>query len=310
MNIYTHQRCLDHDTGAGHPEHAGRLAAILDALRTEFADALTWCEAPLGDEAQVGRAHVPAFIDLLKRNAPAHGLIRVDADTVMSPASLEASYRASGALCAAVDAAVLRNERGFCAVRPPGHHSTGNEAMGFCLFNHVAVAAHHALAAHGCARISIVDFDVHHGNGTQDIFENEPRVQFVSSHQSPLYPGTGRASERGVGNIVNGELRPGSGSDAFCALWSSTLLPAVDAFAPELIIISAGFDAHRLDPLADLNLDAADFAWITTELVRLAERHAHGRIVSTLEGGYSLAALRESSVAHVRAMMRCHRLPD
>lgn len=303
MNIYTHARCLEHDTGAGHPEHAGRLSAVLDALKGELGHALTWLEAPLGTESQVGRAHVPAFVELLKRHAPAHGLIRVDADTVMSPASLEASYRASGALCAAVDAAFAAGTRSFCAVRPPGHHSTATEAMGFCLFNHVAVAAHHALAVHSATRVSIVDFDVHHGNGTQDIVAHEPRIQFVSSHQSPLYPGTGRASERGVGNVVNGELRPYSGPKEFRALWSSRLLPAIDAFKPELIIVSAGFDAHRLDPLADLNLDSDDYTWITTELVQLAERHAHGRIVSTLEGGYSLAALRESSVAHVRAMI-------
>ena len=194
------------------------------------------------------------------------------------------------------------HRRAFCAVRPPGHHATHDTAMGFCLFNSVAVGAAHAIAVHGLARVAIVDFDVHHGNGTQDIFWSEPRVLYASSHQWPLYPGTGARDETGAGNIVNAPLRPGAVSAEFRTAYEDTLLPALEHFAPELVLISAGFDAHRLDPLANLNLGTDDYAWITTRLVELAARHAKGRIVSSLEGGYSLTALRESTAAHVAAL--------
>jgi acetoin utilization deacetylase AcuC-like enzyme len=193
--------------------------------------------------------------------------------------------------------------RAFCAVRPPGHHATADTAMGFCLFNNVAVAALHGLEAHGLARVAIADFDVHHGNGTQAIFERDPRVLFVGSHQMPLYPGTGAGSETGMGNIVNAPLPPDSGSEAFRAAWENRLLPALDAFKPQLLLVSAGFDAHVRDPLAQLRLTADDYGWLTQRLVGLADRHAEGRIVSLLEGGYDLVALRESSVAHVAALL-------
>ncbi|HEX2595634.1 MAG TPA: histone deacetylase family protein, partial [Luteimonas sp.] len=230
--------------------------------------------------------------------------IMLDPDTVLSPDSAEAGLRAAGAAVAAVDA-VLGGDttRAFCAVRPPGHHATNDTAMGFCLFNNVAIAALHALDAHGLQRVAIADFDVHHGNGTQAIFARDPRVLFASSHQMPLYPETGHASERGVGNIVNAPLPPGAGGDAFRAAWSTQLLPALDAFAPQLLLVSAGFDAHRLDPLAQLQLEADDYAWLTAQLVAIADRRAGGRLVSLLEGGYDLDALRACSVAHVRALL-------
>jgi acetoin utilization deacetylase AcuC-like enzyme len=228
----------------------------------------------------------------------------LDPDTVLSPASAEAALRAAGAGLAAVDA-VLRGQarRAFCAVRPPGHHATRDAAMGFCLFNGIAVAALHALDAHGLERVAIVDFDVHHGNGTQAIFEHDRRVLFASSHQWPLYPGSGSRGETGAGNIVNATLPPQADGALFRAAWSDTLLPAVDAFKPQLLLVSAGFDAHRRDPLAQLRLEAADFAWITRELAAVANRHCRGRIVSMLEGGYDLDALAESSVAHVGELL-------
>jgi acetoin utilization deacetylase AcuC-like enzyme len=222
----------------------------------------------------------------------------------MSQASAEAGLRAAGALVAAVDAVMQgAASRAFCAVRPPGHHATPDAAMGFCLFNNVAVAAAHALAAYGLKRVAIADFDVHHGNGTQDIFQREPRVLFISSHQSPLYPGTGSVEERGAGNIVNAPLSPGDGSYEFRELWDGALLPRLHAFKPQLVLVSAGFDAHRNDPLADIRLQTEDYAWITERLVDLARAHAGGRLVSTLEGGYDLTALAASVSAHVSALI-------
>src|SRR6185437_2294872 len=212
-----------------------------------------------------------------------------------SPGSLEAAERAAGAACAAVDAVMkAETSRAFCAVRPPGHHATHDTAMGFCIFNGIAMAAAHALEAHGLQRVAIVDFDVHHGNGTQDIFARDARVLYLSSHQMPLYPGTGAASEKGVGNIVNAPLPPDAGSREFRAAWDDILLPALDAFHPQLLLVSAGFDAHRLDPLAQLQVETADYAWITRRLRARADAHAQGRLISVLEGGYNLDALRES----------------
>ena len=298
--IYTHPACLAHDPGPGHPESPSRLAAVLEALDDA---AFARIEAPSATREQLARVHTQALVDVLLGTTFSEGWRRIDADTVMSPDSTEAALRAAGAVCAAIDAAMKGTQpRAFCAVRPPGHHATHDTAMGFCLFNSVAVGAAHALAAHGLARVAVIDFDVHHGNGTQDIFWSEPRVLYASSHQWPLYPGTGARSETGAGNIVNAPLRPGSGSKEFRAACEDVVLPAVDRFAPELVLISAGFDAHRLDPLANLNLDADDYAWITARLVELAKKHANGRVVSSLEGGYSLTALRESTAAHVAAL--------
>ena len=301
MRVYTHPDCLQHEPGAGHPEAPARLAAVLQALHVGLPN-LQWMEAPLASNQQVARVHSEDMIFQVLAK-PTGDWARIDADTVLSPGSAAAALRASGAGVAAVDAVMSgKIDRAFCAVRPPGHHATAYAAMGFCLFNHIAVAAAHALAVHGLQRVAIVDFDVHHGNGTQDIFEREPRVLYVSSHQAPLYPGTGASDETGVGNVVNAPLPPGAGSAVFRIAWSARLLPALNAFAPQLVLVSAGFDGHRLDPLADLGLVADDYHWLSTQLAEVSVRHAGGRIVSFLEGGYSLTALRECSVAHLKGL--------
>jgi len=303
MRVYTHPACLLHDTGPGHAERPQRLRAVTEALREAFPDRLDWREAPRASRGQLLRAHAPGLLDAVLETHPRERTM-LDPDTVLSPDSDEAALRAAGAAAAAVDAALAGPApRAFCAVRPPGHHATHGIAMGFCLFNNIAIAALHALEAHGLERVAIVDFDVHHGNGTQAIFEHDRRVLFASSHQWPLYPGTGARNETGAGNIVNAPLPPDADGAPFRATWTDALLPAVDAFRPQLLLVSAGFDAHRRDPLAQLRLEAGDYAWITRELVRLANRHCAGRIVSTLEGGYDLEALRESSVAHVGELL-------
>ena len=303
LRLYTHPICLQHDPGLGHAESPARLRAVLDALDHDRFAALDRIEAPRATREQLARVHDAGYIDRILASAPAEGTLRLDEDTLMSPASAEAALRAAGAAVAAVDAVMNGSgERAFCAVRPPGHHATRDQAMGFCLFNNVAVAAAHAIAAHGLKRVAIADFDVHHGNGTQAIFEQEPHVLFISSHQSPLYPGSGGEDERGVGNIVNAPLSPGDGSYAFRELWDGALLPRLAAFKPQLLLISAGFDAHRDDPLADIRLGSEDYAWITERLVDVARAHADGRIVSSLEGGYHLSALAASASAHVAAL--------
>ena len=300
--LYTHPACLAHDTGPGHAERPERLLAVLDALRAAFPQ-LEPRAAPRASRGQLLRVHAPALLEQVLQAHPS-GRIALDPDTMLSPASAEAALRAAGAAVAAVDA-VRGGEaaRAFCAVRPPGHHATADTAMGFCLFNNVAVAAAHAMAKHGLSRVAIADFDVHHGNGTQAIFEQDPRVLFLSSHQWPLYPGTGGADERGAGNIHNAPLPAGAGGDLFRAAWRQRLLPELDRFRPQLLLVSAGFDAHRRDPLAALQLEADDYAWLTHEFAAIARRHAQGRIVSMLEGGYDLDALRECSVAHVGALL-------
>jgi acetoin utilization deacetylase AcuC-like enzyme len=301
--LYTHPSCLLHSAGPGHPESPSRLQAVLQALDSDRFANLDRLEAPRATRAQLALAHDATLIDLVFDNAPREGFVRLDPDTAMSPDSLEAALRAAGAVCAAVDAAIEGSQtRAFCAVRPPGHHATRDTAMGFCLFNSIAIGAAYALTR-GLERIAIVDFDVHHGNGSQDIFWNDSRVLYASTHQSPLYPGSGARSETGTGNIVNAPLPPGSGSREFRAAFERIVLPALRGFEPQLLLISAGFDAHALDPLADLNLDANDYAWVTRELVDIAQTSASGRVISSLEGGYSLTALRESTAAHVGALM-------
>ena len=298
--IITHARCLEHRPGPAHPESPERLQAVLEALSDETFRGVPRRDAPLATREQLARVHDAALMDSLFSLSPVDGLARIDADTVMSPASHEAALRAAGAGVAAVDAVLGGDaKRAFCAVRPPGHHATPSTAMGFCLYNSIAVAAMHALEAHGLQRVAIVDFDVHHGNGTQDAFVDEPRVLYVSSHQSPLYPGTGLSS---FDHVLNVPLPPNAGSAEFRAAYESTVFPALEAFRPQLVMISAGFDAHRLDPLASLELDAADYAWVTRRLIEIAERHSDGRVVSMLEGGYSLTALRESTAAHCREL--------
>ena len=246
------------------------------------------------------RAHVSNILGAVPRS----GHVGIDADTILSPASGRAALRAAGAVCAAVDAvATSQAQNAFCAVRPPGHHAEPGRAMGFCLFNNVAVGALRAREVHGIKRVAVVDFDVHHGNGTQAAFENDDGFFYASTHQYPLYPGTGAADETGIGNIVNVPLRPMSGSSQFRSGVSQRILPALDAFRPELVLISAGFDAHKNDPLAQLLLDEADYTWVTENLLEIAYRHAAGRIVATLEGGYDLAALSASVAAHTRVLM-------
>ncbi|TDR39762.1 acetoin utilization deacetylase AcuC-like enzyme [Tahibacter aquaticus] len=303
LALYTHASCLRHEPGAGHPESPARLKAVLEALDTDRFAGVDRIEAPRATREQLLRAHSPGQVEAVFAQAPQEGDVRIDADTVMSTGSLEAALRAAGAVCAAVDAVIdAQHERAFCAVRPPGHHATHAQAMGFCLFNNVAIGATHALAR-GLQRVAIVDFDVHHGNGSQDIFENEARVLYASTHEMPLYPGSGLRRETGVGNIVNEPLPSGGGSGEFRTAYRERILPALNAFKPQLLLISAGFDAHKLDPLANLNLDAEDYAWVTQELLDIARKHARGRVVSTLEGGYSLTALRQSVQAHVAALL-------
>jgi len=304
LQLFTHGVCLQHDPGPGHAESPARLRAVLAALDQDRFASLDRIEAPRATREQLLRVHTPAHVDRILAITPEADTVRLDEDTLMSPASAEAGLRAAGAVVAAVDAVMTgQATRAFCAVRPPGHHATPDAAMGFCLFNNIAVGAAHALAAHGLKRVAIADFDVHHGNGTQDIFLCEPRVLFISTHQQPLYPGTGGADERGVGNIVNAPLSPGEGSYEFRTLWNDVLLPRLHAFKPQLVLVSAGFDAHQRDPLANLELQAEDYAWITERLVDLAHAHAGGRLVSTLEGGYDLQALAASASAHVSALM-------
>ena len=304
LQLFTHSVCLQHDPGPGHAESPARLRAVLEALDQDRFATVDRIEAPRATREQLLRVHTPAHVDRILAITPEADTVRLDEDTLMSPASAEAGLRAAGAVVAAVDAVMTGQAlRAFCAVRPPGHHATPDTAMGFCLFNNIAVGAAHALAAHGLKRVAIADFDVHHGNGTQDIFQRESRVLFISTHQQPLYPGTGDADERGVGNIVNAPLSPGEGSYEFRTLWSDVLLPRLHAFKPQLVLVSAGFDAHQRDPLANLELQAEDYAWITERLVDLAHAHAGGRLVSTLEGGYDLQALAASASAHVSALM-------
>ena len=301
MLIFTHPACLAHDPGDDHPESPARLAVVLEDLRTRHGG-LDWREAPLAKRGDLLRVHGEALLQQVLAN-DFEGPRRLDPDTVMCPQSGLAALRAAGAAVAAVDAVMSDESRtAFCAVRPPGHHATADTAMGFCLINNVAVAAAHALDRHGLERVAIVDFDVHHGNGTQAIFNNEPRVAYFSSHESGIYPFTGSPHERGVGNVFNVLLPPGTGGFRFRNAWLDSLLPALEAFRPQLLLISAGFDAHMRDPQADLRLDTEDFEWLTHELRAVANRHAGGRVVSVLEGGYDLDALRECCVAHVDAL--------
>jgi acetoin utilization deacetylase AcuC-like enzyme len=303
LRLYTHASCLQHDPGPAQPESPARLRAVLQALDHDRFAALDRIEAPRATREQLLRVHTPEHVDHILGVLPDAGTVRLDEDTLMSPGSAEAALHAAGATVAAVDAVLSQGGRAFCAVRPPGHHATPSRAMGFCLFNNIAVAAAQAIAEHGLKRVAIADFDVHHGNGTQDIFATDSRVLFVSSHQMPLYPETGREDERGVGNIVNAPLSPGDGSYEFRELWEGVLLPRMHAFKPQLVLVSAGFDAHRNDPLADLRLGSEDYAWITQRLVSLADAHAEGRLVSSLEGGYNLLALATSVAAHVGELL-------
>lgn len=302
--LFSHDSGLSHLTPPGHPERVDRLAAIDAALKAPAFAALDRREAPLAEEAEVLRCHAPDYLAKVRAARPGEGWAQLDPDTFLSPGSYEAALRAIGAAEAAVDA-VLAGEatNAFVAMRPPGHHAERGRAMGFCLFGTVSIAAKYALDHHGLSRVAVLDFDVHHGNGTQDLLWDEARAVFVSSHQMPLYPGSGAATEVGAhGQIVNLPLRPGSGGAEMRAAWEPALARVAD-LAPDLILISAGFDAHRDDPLAGLNWTESDFAWITGAICGLADRTASGRVVSCLEGGYDLAALAASVEAHVTVLM-------
>lgn len=296
--LITHPDCLDHITPAGHPERVARLEAVLKALQ---GFELLRVEAPLADDEDLLRVHPQSHLDRIA-SAPRGAL---DADTFMSEGSHRAARRAAGANVLAVDMVMAGEaDNAFAAIRPPGHHAERETPMGFCLFGNVAIAAKRLLDHHGLSRVAIVDFDVHHGNGTQDLLWDEARVLFASTHQMPLYPGSGAATERGAhGNILNVPLEAGTGGAAFRSVIERQVLPAIDDFAPEFILISAGFDAHAADPLANLNLREADFAWVTGAICDLADTHCGGRVVSTLEGGYDLEALAASAAAHVNVLM-------
>ena len=303
--IYSHPIYLEHITPPGHPERPDRLRVIERVLDDEKFAALDRAQAPEGDPATILYAHPQSFVDKVHAAIPETGIQRVDADTTVSPKSWQAALTAIGAANAAVDDVFAgRASNVFVASRPPGHHAEKSTAMGFCLFNHAAIAARHAQKAHGAERVAIVDWDVHHGNGTQHIFWDDPSVLFCSTHQMPLYPGTGAKDETGVGNIVNAPLAPRTGSDLFRDAFRTRVLPAVENFAPDLVIVSAGFDAHHLDPLAEINLTEEDFDWATGQLMESADRHAAGRLVSLLEGGYDLHGLAFSVAAHVGRMMK------
>lgn len=303
--LFTHPSSLRHVTPNGHPERIDRIKAVNQILASEHFRELVRREAPLGRDEDILRAHSYEHLERIRAVAPVEGFEYLDSDTVMSPGTLEAALRAVGAATAAVDA-VFQGEadNAFCALRPPGHHAETRRAMGFCVFNQAAIAAHHARHAHGAERVAVVDFDVHHGNGTQDIFWSDANMFYGSTHQMPLYPGTGDVQETGVGNIFNAPLRAGDGGEQFREAMSSVILPALDAFGPDLVIISAGFDAHHRDPLGSLQLTEEDFAWATLQLMEAAEVHCGGRIVSVLEGGYDLQGLAASVGIHVQALMR------
>jgi len=303
--LVSHPAFLDHQTPSGHPERADRIRVINDKLKSHRFEALLRDEAPEADQVMLERCHPSAYIQAIKESCPASGIARLDADTWLSPGSWEAMLRGAGAATHAVDQVMSgRVRNAFAAIRPPGHHAEQQTAMGFCFFNNAAIAARHAQAVYGIERVAIIDWDVHHGNGTQDIFWSDPSVLYVSTHEMPLYPGTGAADETGAfGTILNVPMQAGDGSEAFRAAFDDVVLPRLHEFRPDFLIISAGFDAHRDDPLGNLQLDEADFAWATRQLMALADVHAHGRIVSVLEGGYDLQGLALSVAAHVEALM-------
>jgi acetoin utilization deacetylase AcuC-like enzyme len=304
--LVTHPACLDHLTPAGHPERPDRLRAIERALEQEkFAD-LVREQAPAAQLETIALCHPMEYIEAIEDASPKDGLVRLDADTAMSPGSYEAALRAAGGAVFAVDEVIGKKvANAFVATRPPGHHAETARPMGFCLFNNAAIAARHAQKQHGLGRVALVDFDVHHGNGSQEIFWSDASVLYCSTHEMPLYPGSGSRSERGAhDNIVNAPLRSGNGGKEFREAFETTILPRVTGFGPDLIVISAGFDAHMRDPLASLNLVEDDFAWATQKLMEIADARAQGRVVSVLEGGYDLEGLAGSAAAHVTTLMR------
>jgi acetoin utilization deacetylase AcuC-like enzyme len=304
--LITHPACLEHLTPPGHPERPDRLRAVARALGDERFQSLVRAEAPAATLETLALCHPMDHILAIRDATPKEGMVRIDADTTMSPGSFEAALRAAGGAVHAADAVMAgKAANAFVATRPPGHHAETTRAMGFCLFNNVAIAARHAQDHHGAGRVAIVDFDVHHGNGTQEIFWSDATVMYCSTHQMPLYPGTGSPNERGAhDNIVNAPLRAGDAGPEFRMAFESRILPRLQDFRPELVLISAGFDAHRRDPLANLNLLEADFDWATRKIMEVADASAQGRVVSVLEGGYDLEGLANSAAAHVAALMQ------
>jgi len=302
--LLTHPACLAHDTGFGHPEQPARLRAIERALAAKDFSGLKREKAPLAELAAIERLHPEAYVAKVKAGIPKELHNSLDPDTVVSPGSWEAVLRATGAATRAVDQVMAgAADNAFCAVRPPGHHAEPSRAMGFCLFNCIGVAALHARAVHGASRVAVVDFDVHHGNGTQAAFWHDKDLFYGSTHQMPLFPGTGAKDETGVGNIWNAPLAPGDDGEDFRSAFSTRIMPALNAFAPDFVLVSAGFDAHVRDPLAQLRLQEDDFAWVTETLLEAAAKHSGGRLVSVLEGGYDLDALASSTAVHVRTLM-------
>ena len=304
--LITHPACLDHLNPAGHPERPDRLRAIERALEQERFQHLARVEAPVAALETIALCHPMDYVTAIRDATPKAGLARLDADTSMLPGSFAAALRAAGGATYAVDEVMAgRARNAFVATRPPGHHTETARPMGFCLFNNAAIAARHAQKRHGIERAAVIDFDVHHGNGSQDIFWSDPTVMYGSTHQMPLYPGTGAKGERGEhGTVVNAPLSPGDGGEQFRAALETVILPRLRDFRPELLVISAGFDAHVRDPLANLNLLEADFDWATRKLLEIAEKTANGRVVSVLEGGYDLQGLANSVAAHVAALMQ------
>lgn len=302
--FYTHELSVEHLTPPGHPERPDRIRALNEAFSDPRFNALVRVEAPRAEEGWLELAHPESHLKKVKGNIPEEGIVKVDADTSASPKSWEVALHVCGAAMDAVDSVFEKTaDNAFVAMRPPGHHAEKTKAMGFCLVNNIAIAARYAQQKHGAERIAIVDFDVHHGNGTQDIFYDDPSVLFASTHQMPLYPGTGALAETGAGNIFNAPLNEGDDGYQFKAAFRDRVLPAVERFKPDLLMISAGFDAHYLDPLAGINLQAEDFDWATGKLLEIADNCCGSRVVSLLEGGYDLQGLAESATAHVNRMM-------
>jgi acetoin utilization deacetylase AcuC-like enzyme len=302
--IYSHPASLAHQTPDGHPERIDRIRTVHQVIRSPLFKSTIHREAPLGTAEQILRCHTQEHYQHILSSAPESGFEYLDSDTVLSPGTLPAALRAVGGACAAVDDVMTgAAQNAFLAMRPPGHHAEHNRAMGFCLFNHAAIAAEYARATYGLERVAVVDFDVHHGNGTQDIFWADKNLFYGSTHQMPLYPGSGTRSETGVGNIFNAPLKAGDGGEEFKSAMNEIILPALNLFEPELLIISAGFDAHVRDPLASLELEEEDFAWITLKLMEIAQTHCDGKIVSVLEGGYDLQGLAGGVGVHLQALM-------
>jgi acetoin utilization deacetylase AcuC-like enzyme len=303
--LLSHPACLNHLTPLGHPERPDRLRAIEQALEHERFQLLAREEAPMAPMEIIALVHPMDYIESIRGASPSEGMVRLDADTSMSPGSFEAALRGAGGGMHAVDEVMNQKAaNAFVAVRPPGHHAEVARPMGFCLFNNAAIAARYAQDRYDVERVAIVDFDVHHGNGSQDIFWSDKSVMYCSTHEMPLFPGTGAVSERGEFNtIVNAPLRSGDGGDAFRQAFESAILPRLREFKPDFLVISAGFDAHTRDPLANINLVEADYTWVTKKLMEIADSSAQGRIVSMLEGGYDLQGLANSAAAHVTALM-------